>query len=280
MRMIFIPTLVLLYIILFIAERQWPLRNRTRSVLPRIMLNLTFTALVFLTATLCVQPVVMFSLHFTTQQTFGLLHFIPGNAVSHFILGFLLMDLTFYYWHRLNHEIPLLWRFHNAHHIDPDLDVTTSFRFHFVEIAYSSIFRLFQLFIIGINPLAFFCYEFTFQANTFFQHSNLKLPLRFERIINIILVTPRMHGIHHSNYRNETNRNYGVVLSFWDRLHRTIKLNIPQQKITIGVPAYSQTPDNTLTKILLMPFKKQRHYWQIKSENHLKRTLPPGPLQE
>jgi sterol desaturase/sphingolipid hydroxylase (fatty acid hydroxylase superfamily) len=194
----------------------------------------------------------------------------------YFLLGFLLMDLTFYYWHRLNHEIPLLWRFHNVHHADPDLDVTTSMRFHFVEIAYSSVFRLVQLAVIGINPILFICYEFIFQASTFFQHSNIRLPIRCERLLNKIIVTPRMHGIHHSNYMDETNRNYGVIFSFWDRLHRTIKLNIPQQSITIGVPGYQKQSDNQLINLLMMPFKAQRNYWRYNNKEYHNRTTLPG----
>ncbi|RDI45220.1 sterol desaturase family protein [Aquicella lusitana] len=259
------------YFTLLIAEQRWPLRKRMHSLLPRILINFTFTALVYIVASALISPLAKFTIDMTQTHTFGLLPLLPIQGLPHFILGFLLMDLTFYYWHRMNHVIPLLWRFHNVHHVDPDLDVTTSMRFHFIEIAYSSIFRLIQLGLIGIDPLTFFCYEFAFQGNTFFQHSNIKLPIRLERMINKIIVTPRMHGIHHSNYLDETNRNYGVVFSFWDHLHRTIRLNIPQQSITIGVPAYLKPSDNTFINLLLMPFKPQRRYWQANNEKYISR---------
>jgi hypothetical protein len=70
-----------------------------------------------------------------------------------------------------------------------------------------------------------------------------------------------MHGIHHSQVREETNSNYSVVLSWWDRLHRTLRLNVPQSRIVIGVPGYSAPEDNELRKLLSMPFQKQRDYW-------------------
>jgi sterol desaturase/sphingolipid hydroxylase (fatty acid hydroxylase superfamily) len=94
-----------------------------------------------------------------------------------------------------------------------------------------------------------------------FHHSNVRLPIRIERLLNLVLVTPRMHGIHHSQVRDETNSNYSVVFSWWDRLHRTLGLNIPQSEIVIGVPAYSHPEDNRLSNSLVLPFRRQRDYW-------------------
>lgn len=265
--------LVLIYFSFLMIEHKWPLRKPVRPLLSRMIVNFSLTILVYAIASLLINPMSKITINLTHTHEFGLLSLLPFNNLLLFVMGFLLMDLTFYYWHRLNHEIPLLWRFHSVHHADPDLDVTTSMRFHFVEIAYSSVFRLVQLGLIGVTPITFFCYEFVFQACTFFHHSNVRLPIRFERMMNKILVTPRMHGIHHSNYQDETNRNYSVVFSFWDRLHQTIKLNIPQHAITIGVPGYLKSADNTLMNLLFMPFKTQRRYWQINNEKHLSRTL-------
>jgi hypothetical protein len=105
-------------------------------------------------------------------------------------------------------------------------------------------------------------YELVFQANTLFHHSNVRLPIRIERLLNLVLVTPRMHGIHHSQVRDETNSNYSVVFSWWDRLHRTMGLNVPQSDIVIGVPGYSNPADNTLWNDLVLPFRPQRDYWR------------------
>ena len=123
------------------------------------------------------------------------------------------MDLTFYYWHRLNHLRPLLWRFHNVHHVDPDMDVTTSFRFHLGEVLYSTLFRLLQVGLMGVSPLTYLLYEFIFNCATMFHHSNVRLPLAWERLLNRVFVTPRMHGVHHSALGPETNSNYSVIFS-------------------------------------------------------------------
>jgi sterol desaturase/sphingolipid hydroxylase (fatty acid hydroxylase superfamily) len=149
-----------------------------------------------------------------------------------------------------------------VHHIDPDLDVSTGFRFHFGEVLFSTIFRVVQVTSIGVPFFTFAAYELVFQAGTLFHHSNLRLPIRFERLLNTLMVTPRMHGIHHSQVRNETNSNYGVVFPWWDWLHRTVGLNIPQSKIEIGIPGYTSPDDNKLWRTFILPFVKQREYWR------------------
>jgi sterol desaturase/sphingolipid hydroxylase (fatty acid hydroxylase superfamily) len=184
------------------------------------------------------------------------------------------MDLAFYYWHIVNHQVPFFWRFHNVHHIDPDLDVSTGFRFHFGEVAMSAVFRVVQVSVIGISGWAFAVYELVFQANTLFHHSNLRLPIRFERLLNKMLVTPRMHGIHHSQVQRENNSNFGVVFPWWDRVHRTLGLNIAQAEIAIGIAGYSQPDDNQLQNALLMPFRKQRDYWRRADGTVVERTSP------
>jgi sterol desaturase/sphingolipid hydroxylase (fatty acid hydroxylase superfamily) len=194
---------------------------------------------------------------------FGLIHIVPLPPAVQFVAAMLLMDLLFYWWHVATHQVRFLWRFHNVHHIDPDLDVSTAFRFHAGEVALSAGFRVVQIALVGPTALMFVVYELIFQANTLFHHSNLRLPIRFERILNLVLVTPRMHGIHHSQRRHETNSNYSSVFSCWDRLHRTFGVNVPQSAIVIGVPAYTDPADNTLRGLLMMPFRPQRDYWRI-----------------
>ena len=251
-----------LFLILFVLERFVPLRTARQALIPRMLVNLSISALAFGAAAAFVQPTVTATLQVIAERRFGLIHFVDLPAPIQFVIGFVLMDLMFYYWHRANHTIPFLWRFHNVHHIDPDLDVSTAFRFHFGEVAMSAGFRVVQIALIGVAPLTFAIYELVFQANTLFQHSNVRLPVRLERLLNKILVTPRMHGIHHSGILCETNSNYSVVFPWWDRLHRTLRLNIPQSRIVVGIPGYAAAADNRLGNALLLPFVRQRSYWQ------------------
>ncbi|WP_298266880.1 sterol desaturase family protein [Geobacter sp.] len=248
--------------LLFLVERFIPLRRARHPLAGRLIVNLAFALIAFATVTLAVRPAAVATLAWTGRASFGLLHLLALPEAARPLLAFLLMDLTFYWWHRANHRIRLLWRFHNVHHIDPDLDVTTAFRFHFGELVFSSAFRVVQIGLIGPSLWAYAAYELVFQAGTLFHHSNVRLPIRLERLLNRVLVTPRMHGIHHSQVMTETNSNYSTVLPWWDRLHSTLGLNVPQAGIEIGIPAYARVEDNRLWNAIAIPFRRQRSYWR------------------
>jgi sterol desaturase/sphingolipid hydroxylase (fatty acid hydroxylase superfamily) len=190
-------------------------------------------------------------------------------------LGFLLMDYTTWVWHWLNHRVPFLWRFHGVHHTDLDLDVLTSFRFHFGELTLSLGYRSLQIVVIGIDPLVLIIYEVVMDAATEFHHSNVRLPLGVERWLNLVIVTPRMHGIHHSIVERETNANWSVVFSWWDRLHGTLRLDVTQDALVIGVPAYRAPEELTFARLLTMPFRRQRAWWRLADGRHPERE-PTG----
>ncbi|MGQ0580035.1 MAG: sterol desaturase family protein [Betaproteobacteria bacterium] len=277
--------LTCLFLIFFALERFVPLRRARRALARRLLVNFCISVLAVGAAAALVQPSVSASLRFVSESRFGLIHLLDLPAPVQLVIGFALMDLMFYYWHRANHKIPFLWRFHLVHHIDPDLDVSTSFRFHFGEVALSAGFRVVQITLIGVSPLTFAIYELVFQANTLFQHSNVRLPVAVERLLNRILVTPRMHGIHHSEIWRENNSNYSVVFSWWDRLHRTLRLNVPQSRIVIGIPAFAAAVDNRLGNALLLPFQRQRSYWQYADGTKVERDpadirIPLGILEQ
>ena len=117
--------------------------------------------------------------------------------------------------------------------------------------------------LIGVDPQTLWLWQTILFASILFHHANLRLPLRVERLLVRLIVTPRMHGIHHSDRLNETNTNWSSLLSWWDYLHGTILLNVPQAEITIGVPAYCASSDVTIGKILLMPFRQQRRDFHL-----------------
>ncbi|HVR72298.1 MAG TPA: sterol desaturase family protein [Vicinamibacteria bacterium] len=259
---------------LFLLERRRPLRARTRALPPRLWVNGVLSASAMATAGLAVRPVAVTLLGWTAAERFGLIAAARLPRVAGWVAAFLLLDLSFYYWHRANHRWPLLWRFHNVHHVDPDLDVSTALRFHFGEVALSAGFRAVQVLLIGPPAAAYVAYEVVFQANTLFHHSNARLPLAVERALNRLLVTPRMHGIHHSQVKGETNSNYSVVFPWWDRLHRSLVLGIRQRDIAIGVPGYARPGDNGLAALALLPFRKQRDYWGEQARPA--RTASPG----
>ena len=88
------------------------------------------------------------------------------------------------------------------------------------------------------DALALAIWQTVLLAAILFHHSNTRLPVRLERALVRVLVTPRMHGIHHSDVRRETDSNWSSILSVWDYLHRTARLDVPRGETRIGVPAY------------------------------------------
>jgi sterol desaturase/sphingolipid hydroxylase (fatty acid hydroxylase superfamily) len=268
------------FLLLLLLEALFPLRRRTRPWGLHLLTNLAMTALVFAVGGLVVRRSALAVSDWAAAHHLGLLNMIPLPAWLQLLLGFLLLDWTFYHWHKINHKYPLLFRFHNVHHIDPDMDVSTSFRFHWLEVLYSTLFRMIQVGVFGISLFTYVTYEIFFQLCTMFHHANLRLPFGLEKALNYVFVTPRMHGVHHSVVANENYSNFSVVFRWWDHLHKTLRLNIPQQEITIGVPAYLQPEDNRLDNLFLMPFRKQRYYWRTpEGERPLRQLGPVAPHQ-
>lgn len=266
------------FVLLVAVEAVRPLRRPKRSRPRRWTVNLAVTALSFGVGVALVRPAALAVSAWVQSRSLGLFPELGLPFWVQFLLGFLWMDATFYYWHRLNHVHPLLWRFHNVHHVDPDLDVTTSFRFHFGETLYSTLFRILQVALAGITPLTYLVYEIFFNLATMFHHSNVAVPVELERRLNKVVVTPRMHGIHHSVVGRETNSNYSVIFSWWDRLNRSLRLNVPQGQVIIGVPGYLLPKDNGLWPLLLLPFQKQRPYWRWPS-GKASRRQPEPPVE-
>jgi sterol desaturase/sphingolipid hydroxylase (fatty acid hydroxylase superfamily) len=251
-----------LFMLLAGLERAFALRRWRCPGWGRWVVNVAISALAIGTGMALVRPAATAAMQSSKSWRFGLLQWIELPPALALVVAVLLLDLSFYFWHLANHRVPLLWRFHVVHHIDPDLDVSTAFRFHFGEVALSAVFRIAQIMLIGASPFEIALYELAFQANTLFQHSNIRMPIRLERVLSYALVTPRMHGIHHSMVRQENTSNFSVVFSFWDRLRRTLILNVPQQDVAIGIPAYEPVADNRLIVLLPLPFRAQRDPWQ------------------
>jgi sterol desaturase/sphingolipid hydroxylase (fatty acid hydroxylase superfamily) len=186
-------------------------------------------------------------------------------------------DYAYYWWHKFMHLLPFFWRFHNVHHTDLDMDVSTASRFHAGEVFLSIFFRVAVVGSLGLGIWTLAIYELLFVVANQFQHSNWRLPIALERMLNLLFVTPRMHGIHHSVVQRETNSNWGTVFCWWDRIHRTLRIDVPQEALTIGVAAYRDERELTFGKLFVLPFRKQRP-WQLPNGEVPER--PPKPASE
>jgi sterol desaturase/sphingolipid hydroxylase (fatty acid hydroxylase superfamily) len=169
------------------------------------------------------------------------------------VAAFLLLDAWTYLWHRANHRIPFLWRFHRMHHADGRMDVTTATRFHLGELAASASLRL------GLIPLAGFAvedlmlYDAVLLAVTQLHHANISLG-RWDRPLRWLMVTPDMHKVHHSRLRPETDSNYASVLSVWDRIAGTFRARPDPATIDFGLEDFDDPKWQTLAGMWLTPF--------------------------
>ncbi len=176
------------------------------------------------------------------------------------ILAIILLDAAIYLQHWASHKLPILWRFHQVHHADRDIDVTTALRFHPIEILLSMLYKLLLVFILGPAALAVLLFEVILNASAMFNHSNMKIPLFVDKWLRRMIITPDMHRVHHSVYPVETNSNYGFFLSIWDRLFRTY-IAQPQDGHTsmcIGLSEYQTNQPASLIWSLSVPFKSKK----------------------
>ena len=261
------PILTGLFIILFIVETKFQLRKRVQNRWKRILINFIVAIPAFALLRLLFIPVIIWLAVQNQQYHFGLNNLYSASPWIKFVIAFVLLDYSNYIWHVLLHKLPFMWRFHLVHHTDLDLDISTAFRFHFGEMIGSVFFRGAAVLLIGASPAIVLIYEIAFEAATLFQHSNTKLPLWFEKVLNTLIVTPRMHGIHHSMVKKETDSNYSIIFSFWDRIHKTVRLNIHQQKIVTGVPAYADEKELSIGNLLKLPFKAVRKWKEDERPN-------------
>src|ERR1051326_7868395 len=256
------PIFLTLFTLLLFLQWKWPLRRAHFSVVKRLVRNFLMSVPAFVLIRLVLVPIPLAHAFWARQNGIGLLNWIKLPPLIGAIVAFLAMDWAYYWWHWAMHRIPFFWRFHNVHHTDLDLDVTTAARFHFGEIIFSIAFLSLAVLIFGIGPIMLVVFFITFEAATLFHHSNWRLPIKVERILNLIVVTPRMHGIHHSIVQRETNSNWGTIFCWWDKLHRTLRRDIPQDAVTIGVAAYRDEHELTLGKLFALPFRSQRE-WRL-----------------
>ncbi|HEX2269936.1 MAG TPA: sterol desaturase family protein [Pyrinomonadaceae bacterium] len=249
--------------LLWLFERRRPLRNETEPKLKRTGRNLAVAGLAAVSLQLVERPAIQPLTKMVQERRWGLLKLLRLPVWLEATLAVILMDYTLYIWHVLMHRVPVLWRFHLPHHVDLDLDASTALRFHGGELAIATGWRALQVRLIGVSPLSLSIWQTFLLLSVVFHHSNVRLPIEIERKLNRVFVTPRMHGIHHSIVEEETNSNWSSGLTVWDWLHGTLRLDVPQDEITIGVPAYRDAKDVELVKVLEMPFVKQRPTWLL-----------------
>jgi sterol desaturase/sphingolipid hydroxylase (fatty acid hydroxylase superfamily) len=217
-------------------ERRRPLRERVEAPAPRLARNLAIGAAAAATVALAETPLAKYATREVERRKLGLVPRLGLPARGQRMVSLLLMDYTLYLWHILLHRAPWLWRWHQMHHRDPDLDVSTALRFHAMELLWSVPWRLGQIVLIGVPQRTLALWGPLTLAEVMFHHSNLRLPPRWERVFGWLLVTPAQHGIHHADVLQLQHCNLSSGLSMWDQLHGTARRHVAQERIAIGLP--------------------------------------------
>lgn len=232
------------------AERRRPLRPRVEPRTVRAARNLTIGAVSGLTMRLVDRPVTRRLAALVERRRWGLFQ----RTRLPRALAVVALDYALYHWHVALHRVPALWRFHRVHHADLDLDVTTALRFHAGELVASVLWRAAAIALLGVDRRTLDLWQNATALSVLFHHANVRLPERLERRVAWFVMTPRLHGIHHDVRPERANANLSSGLTVWDRLHGTLRGDVPQSALTIGVPGLRRPDDVTVGRLLALPF--------------------------
>jgi sterol desaturase/sphingolipid hydroxylase (fatty acid hydroxylase superfamily) len=244
------------FVFFFSLELLMPYRANTVSKLRRVAINLTIALLNSIIINLLFRAATVKTAFYAGEVRFGLLNIWPLPYWNRLLITIAVMDFVLYVWHLLNHEMPFLWRFHQVHHSDLNMDVSTASRFHAGEIIMSSAIKIALIYFLGAEIIGVIVFESLLVFSAQFQHSSMRVPLRFERIYWLLFVPPSMHRIHHSVVIRERNTNYGTIFSLWDRMFGTLLREVSQEKIVIGLGAYRDPNALHIKQLLLMPLAR------------------------
>lgn len=252
------------FVLMALIELLWPKRHlivsKRRRWLTNLGISVAGTVLLRLMAMLAVPLAAIAAAFYAQQNGIGLLNQVAWPEWIKVVIALLVLDLAIWVQHWASHKVPLLWRLHQVHHADRDIDVTTAVRFHPVEIGLSMLWKIVVVVPLGASPFAVFLFEVILNACAMFNHANIALPLWLDRIVRLFIVTPDMHRVHHSVLKREHDTNFGFNLSLWDRLFGTYTAQPEKghQGMTIGLPPYQNENPTRFGWSLWLPFGPQR----------------------
>lgn len=242
-----------------LAEWLAPRRPRKQSRRRRWTINLAMVGLGALAIRLLVPLAAVEAALRAEAAGFGLLGLFDLPAVIAIPLAVLALDLAIYAQHVAFHKVPPLWRLHRMHHSDIELDVTSGVRFHPLEYVLSMAIKIAVVALLGAPAPAVILFEVLLNATAMFNHGNLRLPERLDRLMRAVLVTPDFHIVHHSTRRDEHDRNYGFNLTWWDYLFRTYKPRADKGPVDldIGLADLRDPAGLGLGALLALPFRRR-----------------------
>ncbi len=190
---------------------------------------------------------------YTKSIGLGLFNFFEIPFIIEILLSIFILDFAVYLQHLIFHKVHFLWRFHRVHHSDIDLDTTSALRFHPIEIIISLIYKCIWILAFGFSLESILIFEIILNFMAMFNHSNIYIPARLEKVLRIFIVTPQMHIIHHSVEQYESDTNYGFNFSFWDRALKTYSKKFTSSGM-IGNKRFRTSKEHNILEILKQPF--------------------------
>lgn len=244
-----------LFGVFFLAERLVPRRSYAESQIRRRTTNLALLISTVLMTTLLPVSFITAALWAEANHV-GVLNRVDVSVVAGVIITLLARAFVSFFTHWLNHRVPLLWRLHRVHHLDTELDVTSTTRFHPLEFVVNLAIGVPMIVLFGLSPWVLVVYEFMDVAVTLFSHSNIRIPKRLNAVLRYVIVTPDLHRIHHSSWLPETNSNFGAVSPIWDQVFGTFRINTrePQETMQLGLEERREPQASRLGWLLLSPF--------------------------
>jgi len=209
------------------------------------------------------------------SKGYGLLNNLEVSPFVATVITVIILDMIIYWQHRLFHVVPILWRLHQVHHADRDIDVSTGLRFHPIEILLSMLIKFAAVITLGAPAAAVVLFEVILNGMAMFNHGNIRLPKALDSMIRLLFVTPDMHRVHHSIFKHETNSNYGFNLSIWDKIFGSYHAqpDLGHDKMTIGLEQYQgDTPTSSLLWMLKLPFTQSGGIYAQKDKATTKET--------
>lgn len=193
---------------------------------------------------------------FAEHRGVGILRVIPLPPWIAAIAAFLALDFLLWLQHVVFHAVPRLFALHQVHHADRDFDASLGVRFHPLEMILSMTLKAGMVLLIGAPPFVVVIFEIVLNATSVFNHANIRMPRALDRVLRMLLVTPAMHRIHHSEAGEEMNANYGFNLPWWDRLFGTYR-PAAAAPIVVGMPEYPEVAEQTLPWMIALPFRSR-----------------------
>lgn len=188
----------------------------------------------------------------------GLLAWLDLPDALRVIVALIALDAFAYGQHRLSHALPALWRFHAVHHSDPAVDVTTQLRHHPIEAVIDAVLSGGFVLLLGAHVGDVALYALLARIVQTLAHANLAMPAWVRGTIGQVVVTPGFHRLHHSARVAETDSNYGMILTVWDRLLGTARARPGDaDPDAFGLGVFDEAAAQAPLRLLAQPFLTQ-----------------------